>query len=61
MSTNMDLEAATPLVLLPADVASMRFLTRVNEQVVLKISFGCEGLIAIFMGAFKGPLASMES
>lgn len=57
----MDLEAATPLVLLPAVVAGVRFLARVDEQVSLKISFGREGLITIFMGAFIGPLASVES
>ena len=57
----MDLEAATPLVLLSAEVAGVRFLARVNKLVSLKISFGREGLITTFMGTFIGPLASVES
>lgn len=61
MSTNMDLEAGSPLVLLSTVLAGVRFLTRVNEHVSLKISFGREGFITIFMRAFIGPLAKVES
>lgn len=57
----MDLEAGSSLVLLSTVLAGVRFLTRVNEHVSLKISFGREGLITIFMMAFIGPLAKVES